>query len=75
MLTLTFHHFAGITMTEGIENGVQKEEITSLKEKYGRQCRILPNVGEYTYVINMLPTDSHLSVKFQLGGESKSLYP
>ena len=44
------------------------ETIQKLKDVYGQQCRVITDVGEYAYVINVKLYDALLSIKFQLAG-------
>ena len=36
---------------------------------YGQDCKVIPNVGEYAYIINVKLYDNIMSVKFQIGGK------
>ena len=50
----------------GIE--LQSTEIASLKGHYGKTCRVITNVGDFTYIVAIQPSDVHLTFKFQLSG-------
>ena len=52
---------------------LQTEEVTHLKEKMGRECRVMKDVGEFTHVVDIRPSNMNLSIKFQLSGMYKIL--
>ena len=47
----------------------QAAEVSTLKERYGRECRVMKNVGEFTHVVDLRPADLDVSFKFQLSGK------
>ncbi len=47
----------------------QDSEVASLKEKYGRECRIMKNVGDFAYVVDVRPANLDIAIKFQLPGK------
>ncbi len=48
--------------------GVQDSEISSLKEEFGKECKIIKDVGEFHYVVSIRPSTVDVVFKFQLSG-------
>ena len=54
----------------GSNDELQSAEVASLKAHYGKACRVIADVGDFTYIVAIQPPDlALLTVKFQLPGE------
>ena len=58
--------------TESTE--AQTSEIDRLKEMYGKQCKVIKDIGDFSHVVEVKLGESECSVKFQLEGESLAVY-
>lgn len=47
----------------------QAEEAATVKQNFDGQCRVMTDVGEYSHVLTLQPTDKDIIYKFQLRGE------
>jgi hypothetical protein len=43
-------------------------EISELKEKYGSNCRVIQNIGEFTHVVTIVVKEWDIKLKFQISG-------
>ena len=60
---------AGSTESECTE--AQTSEINRLKEIYGKQCKVIKDIGDFSHVVEVKLGEADCSVKFQLEGESR----
>lgn len=45
---------------------IQKTEIETVKQAIAGQCRIIEDLGNYTHVVTLQPTNGNIIYKFQL---------
>ena len=62
---------AGSTESESTE--AQTSEINRLKEIYGKQCKVIKDIGDFSHVVDVKLGEADCSVKFQLEGELRAL--
>jgi hypothetical protein len=43
-------------------------EISGLKEKYGSNCRVIENIGEFSHVITVTLKEWDIKIKFLISG-------
>ena len=56
-------------MMAGSDGELQTAEVASLKEYYGKACRVIADVGDFTHIVAIQPLDLGLiTIKFQLPG-------
>ena len=48
---------------------VQREEVENLTEKYGKFCKVISNIGDFSNVVSLHRPNSPLVIKFQLDGK------
>lgn len=66
------NHEEGTTSETTSNNiDIQKTEIESVKQAVTGQCKIIENLGDYTHVVTLQPTNGNIIYKFQL----KKSYP
>jgi len=49
-------------------------EISQLKEKFGTDCRVIDNIGEFSHVISISFKQWDVKVKFQITGTIVNVY-
>ena len=47
----------------------QKSEIATIKAIYGKQCKVIKDIGEFSHVVEVKLGYSDCSIKFQLEGK------
>ena len=66
---------ASAERTESVNSSESSYDvIQKVKDVYGQQCRVITDIGEFAYVINVKLYESILSIKFQLTSKYRLLY-
>ncbi len=60
---------AGARATEVTDYQSTEIEVSSLKKNYGSKCKVIHNIGDFIYVIDVRLKEMDLALKFQLEGK------
>lgn len=52
----------------GSTDNAQQKEIDEIKESFGKFCKVISNIGDFSNVVEITREDSALRIKFQLTG-------